>query len=86
MAMTYFAFTSDPWKCEKLKIAIVFVHEGFRFEVWISGASRKAQAKYWKLIKDSKWTKYRIPSTTKGVDYILKDVLVDNPDFSDLDT
>jgi arsenate reductase-like glutaredoxin family protein len=26
-----------------------------------------------------------IPSDTKGVDYILKDILVENPDFNNLD-
>jgi hypothetical protein len=37
------------------------------------------------LFKESNWNKYRIPSTTKGVDSIMEYILVDNPDFSDLD-
>jgi len=36
------------------------------------------------LFKESDWNKYRIPSTTKGVDSIIEYILVDNPDFSDL--
>ena len=35
---------------------------------------------------ENSWNKYRIPLTTKGVDSILEGILVDNPDFSDLDT
>jgi hypothetical protein len=38
------------------------------------------------LIKELKWSKYRIVPTTKGVDSILVHVLVDNPNFSDLAT
>ena len=56
-----------------------------RFEVWLLGYNKGVQAKYWKLFKESGWNKYRIPSTTKGVDSIIEGVLVENPDFSDLD-
>jgi len=37
------------------------------------------------LFTESDWNKYHIVSTTKGVDSIIEHVLVDNPDFSDLD-
>ncbi len=85
MDMTYFAFFPKSLKRQKLKIAIVFVHDTFRFEVWLAGYNKQVQAKYWKLFKESNWNKYRIPSTTKGVDSIMEYILVDNPDFSDLD-
>jgi hypothetical protein len=85
MDMTYFSFFPESLKRRKLKIAIVFIHETFRFEVWLAGYNKKVQTKYWKLIKDSNWNKYRVPSTTKGVDSIIEHVLIDNPDFSDLD-
>jgi hypothetical protein len=85
MDMTYFSFFPKTLKPRKLKIAVVFVHESFRFEVWLAGINKNVQAKYWKLIKDSNWNKYRVPSTTKGADSILEYVLADNPDFSDLD-
>jgi hypothetical protein len=85
MDMTYFSFFPKTLKPRKLKIAVVFVHESFRFEVWLAGINKNIQAKYWKLIKDSNWNKYRVPSTTKGADSILEYVLADNPDFSDLD-
>ena len=42
--------------------------------------------KYWKLLKESDWNQYHIAKTTKGFDSILDHVLVDDPDFSDLDT
>ncbi len=57
-----------------------------RFEVWLAGYNKQIQTKYWKLFKESDWNKYRIPSTTKGVDSIIEHILVDSPDFSDLDT
>jgi len=85
MDMTYFSFFPESLKRRKLKIAIVFIHDTFRFEVWLAGYNKKVQTKYWKLIKSSNWNKYRVPSTTKGVDSILEYVLSDKPDFSDLD-
>jgi len=86
MDMTYFSFTPRSLQHRKLKIAIVFIHDGFRFEVWLGGYNKQVQQKYWKLFKESDWNKYHIVSTTKGVDSIVESVLVDNPDFSDLDT
>jgi len=77
-------FFPESLKRRKLKIAIVFIHVTFRFEVWLAGYNKNVQAKYWRLIKDSNWNKYCLPLTTKGVDSIIEHVLVDNPDFSDL--
>ncbi len=86
MDMTYFSFIPESLKRQKLKVAIVFVHDTFRFEVWLAGYNKQVQAKYWKLFKDSGWDKYRIPSTTKGTDSIIECTLVEDPDFSDLDS
>ena len=85
MDMTYFSFSPESLKSRKLKIAIVFIHETFRFEVWLAGYNKKVQNKYWKLFKEMDWTKYHIPPTAKGVDSIMEHILVENPDFSDLD-
>ena len=85
MDMTYFSFTPESLKNRKLKIAIVFVHETFRFEVWLAGSNKKVQNRYWELIKEGSWYEYHIPSTTQGFDSIMEHVLVDDPDFSDLD-
>ena len=85
MDMTYFAFNPQSLKGRNLKVAIVFVHETFRFEAWLAGYNKQVQAKYWKLFKDNNWTKYRLVPTLKGVDSILEHVLVDHPDFGELD-
>ena len=85
MDMTYFSFIPKSLKRQKLKVAIVFIHCTLSFEVWLAGYNKQVQTKYWKLFKESNWNKYRIPSTTKGVDSILEYNLVDNPDFSNLD-
>jgi hypothetical protein len=68
MDMTYFSIIPESLKQRKLKIAIVFVYETFRFEVWLAGANKQVQSKYWKMFKESGWNKYQIVPTTKGVD------------------
>jgi hypothetical protein len=82
MDMTYFPLFPEPLKERKLKIAVVFIHETIRFEVWLAGFNKQIQTQYWKLFKESDWNKYRIPSTTKGADSILEYTLVENPDFN----
>jgi hypothetical protein len=84
MDMTYFSFIPESLKNRKLKIAIVFIHDKFRFEVWLGGYNKRVQKKYWKLVKESGWNKYRIPSSIKGIDSVLEYTLLDNPDFCDL--
>jgi hypothetical protein len=85
MDMTYFSFFPKSFKNQKLKIAIVFIHDKFRFEAWLAGYNKQVQLKYWKLFKERDWNKYHLVSTTKGVDSIIECILVDNPDFSNLD-
>jgi hypothetical protein len=84
MDMTYFPLFPKAIKAHKLKIAIVFLHEAFRFEVWLSGVNRQVQKKYWDIFNRSGWDKHRIVTPTKGVDSIIEHILVDNPDFGDL--
>jgi len=86
MDMTYFSLFPGSLKRRKLKIAIVFVHDTFRFEVWLSGSNRNVQVKYWKLLEESGWHKYHLASNPRAVDYVIDHILVKNPDFSDLDT
>jgi hypothetical protein len=85
MDMTYFAVNPPLLKDRKLKIAIVFLHEEFRFEVWLGGYNKTIQKEYWDLVREKSWDKYRIPSSIKGIDSVIEYVLVDNPDFRDLD-
>ena len=86
MDMTYFSFIPKSLKNRKLKIGIVFIHDTCRFEVWLFGYNKQVQAKYWKLFKENDWNTYHIPSTIKGMDSIIEYIVVDKPDFSDLDT
>ena len=85
MDMTYFSFFPKSLKERNLKVAIVFVHEEFRFEAWLAGYNKQVQAKYWKLFKESGWDAYHVVPNTKGVDSIVEHVLVEDPDFSDAD-
>ena len=85
MDMTYFSFTPESLKQRKLKIAIVFNYDAFRFEVWLGGYNKQVQNKYWDLFRNSGWNKYHIVSTIKGVDSIIDNILVETPDFSNLD-
>jgi hypothetical protein len=86
MDMTTFSLFPESLKRRNLKIAIVFIHEAFRFEVWLSGSNRNVQTEYWKIIKESDWHKYHLASNPRTVDYVLDHILMSDPDFSDLDT
>jgi len=86
MDMSYFSFFPKSLKQRNLKVAIVFVHEAFRFEVWLAGFNKQVQIKYWKLFKESGWNQYHLVTTPQGVDSILEHVLVENPDFRDLNS
>jgi hypothetical protein len=85
MDMTYFAFCPSVIKSRQLKIAVVFLHEECRFDVWLSGVNKQVQMKYWKLLKESCMNKYLIPPSIKGSDSIMQHILVKDPDFNDLD-
>jgi hypothetical protein len=84
MDMTFFSLIPKSLKDRKLKIGIVFIHDAFRFEVWLAGFNRGIQKKYWELFNKSNWNKYHITPMAKGVDSIIDHVLVDNPGFGDL--
>lgn len=86
MDMTYFSFYPKTIKDRNLKIAIVFNHLKFTFEVWLAGVNKQVQQKYWKLFSTSGWEKYQVVPTTQGVDAIVEHVLMENPDFRDLDS
>jgi len=85
MDMSYFSFVPASLKRRKLKPAIVFVHDKLRFEIWLTANNKQVQLKYWKIIKESGWDQYPIVSTTQGADSIIGHVLVENPNFDDLD-
>lgn len=84
MDMTYFSFYPESLKDRSLKVAIVFLHEAFRFEAWLAGYNKQVQSQYWKWLKESGWDKYHLVPATQGADSILESVLVENPDFGNL--
>jgi hypothetical protein len=63
----------------------VFIHEKCRFEVWLTGYNKQVQRKFWKSFQDVNCSGYRIPPTTNGINFIMQSVLVENPNFNDLE-
>lgn len=84
MDMTYLAIVPDFLKARELKVALVFLHPAFRFEVWLAARNKQVQDRVWKAIQCSGWDRYSLTPQGKGVDAILDHVLVKDPDFSDL--
>ena len=82
MDYTYFYFSNDYLKRRKLKFGFVFNHQKVRYEVWLLGQTHDIQEKYWDLMKNSKWNKDRSGMPEYS---ILEAVLVENPDFDNLD-
>jgi len=85
MSITYFPFTPKVLKEQKLKIAIVFNHQKIRFEIWLAGQNKQIQKKYWEIFKGSDWNKYHIPLTIDEGFSITDAILIENPDFDDLE-
>ena len=81
MDITYFPFTPSDLKKMKLKIAIVYLHEEGRFEVWLGGRNRKIQAEYIELMRFKNNDKYKLLQVLPGVDSIIESILVEKPDF-----
>jgi hypothetical protein len=81
MDMTYFAFTPPTLKDMKLKIAIVFLHEECRFELWLAAGNRRIQADFIKLLSTRYIGGYTLSKVSPGVDSILETVITRQPDF-----
>jgi hypothetical protein len=81
MDMTYFAFTPAILKEKKLKIAIVYLHEQGRFEVWLGGTNRKIQADYIERLSHHNLGQYQLSRVYPGVDSIIEAVIVEQPNF-----
>lgn len=81
MDYTYFYLTNPFLQSKKLKLGIVFNHKNTNFEIWLLGQTKDIQEKYWKLLQNTMWiTSQEIPKYS-----IFEVVLVENPDFNDLD-
>lgn len=83
MDMTYFALAPEDLNHLGLKIALVFLHKEFRFELWLSAANKDIQKKYWSLIKERGWNAYRLVPDLKNSDSILEYIAAYEPDFND---
>lgn len=81
MDMSYFSFTPPELRDKKLKVALVLMHEGLRFEIWLAAANRQVQSQYIKLFKEKGFDKYPVSSAGKGVDSIIECVITNAPDF-----
>lgn len=82
MDYTYFYYSNDFLKKRKLKMGLVLNHTKMQFEIWLLGQTIPIQEKYWQYFKSTKWNKDR---TTKPQYSILETVLIDTPDFNDLE-
>ena len=83
MDMTYFSIIPQDLKARGLKIAVVFLHEAFCFEVWLSGANRQIQVETWKLLKERGYARYRLAIDPARGDSILEQTLTAEPNFDD---
>ena len=82
MDYTYFYYSNDFLKKRKLKMGLVLNHSKMQFEIWLLGQTIPIQEKYWEYFKSTKWSKDR---TTRPQYSILETVLIEKPDFSDLE-
>lgn len=85
MDMSYFSILPQSLKDRQLKIAVVFLHREFRFEVWLAAVNKGVQRRYWELFQQRGWDRGGLVATTQGADAILESILVAEPDFGDLD-
>ncbi len=85
MDISFFTFTPLVLKKQKLKIAIIFNHEKIQFEIWLAAQNKQIQKQYWEIFKGNDWDKYHIPSSTKDAFSIVETILVETPDFNDLE-
>jgi len=83
MDYSYFPFFNDYLRDKKLRFGIVLNHSEMRFELWLMGQNKEIQNRYWDLLKASVWNQGR---TTKPQYAELEIVLIDNPDFENIDT
>ncbi|EMJ89615.1 DUF7000 family protein [Leptospira meyeri] len=82
MDYTYFYYANKFLKDRKLKMGFVLNHPKMQFEVWLLGQTIPIQERYWEYFKNTKWNKNR---TTKPQYSILETVLIEKPNFNDLD-
>lgn len=83
MDMTYFAFTPPSLRDQKLKIAIVYLHEENRFEGWLAAANRQVQAQVSDMLREADLGRHTLTELKPGVDAIIGTIIVSQPSFAD---
>ena len=63
-------------------MGLILNHSKMQFEIWLLGQTIPVQEKYWEYFKTTKWNAGR---TTKPQYSILETVLIDKPDFNNLE-
>ena len=81
MDMSYFACSPEQIKQNKLKIAVVFDHETFAFEIWLVGQNKKVQKQYWEMFKQSDWDVYALTKSPEHA--IVMHELTRDPNFEE---
>lgn len=81
MDMSYFAITAPELKAKKLKIALVYLHEANRFELWLSASKRKVQKEWIEQLNQKENFEYRISEVGVGIDSIVEYIVHVSPNF-----
>jgi hypothetical protein len=81
MDMTYIAFTPADLRKKMLKIAIVYLHEECRFEIWLAGTNRQIQSDTSIRLSRKNIGFYVLSQIHPGVDSIIASTLTDQPNF-----
>lgn len=79
--MSYFSLTPPSLHKRSLKIAVVYLHESARFELWLSGVNRKVQSEYRRRLRGLPLDSFMCSEEAPGVDSILVAPLAEHPDF-----
>ena len=84
MDMSYFAFTPSILKDKKLKIAIVYLHEECKFELWLAANNRKIQEEYVGILSNKNLGRFTLSQIQPGVDSIIASTIIEQPNFDNL--
>lgn len=80
LTYSYFSFTNDEIKKNKLKFVVVFMHKTRKFELWLSGMNRSVQINCNIKMKEN-YLKCENPIKN---DYIYKTEILKLIDFKDI--
>lgn len=79
---TYFYYSNQFLKAQKLKLAFVLNHVEMRFEIWLIGNTQAVQQNFWQILKNTPWACGR---NEKPEYAIIESVISDQLDFENPD-